>query len=65
MTMQGIVKFFNSTKGFGYITPTDGGKDIFFRKSEELSSPQKGDTVEFEVYQGEKGPYATNVRVLN
>ena len=63
--MQGTVKFFNSTKGFGFIKPTDGGKDIFFRKSEELSSPQKGDTVEFEVHQGEKNPYATNVRILN
>ena len=63
--MQGTIKFFNSTKGFGFITPTDGSKDIFVRQREELSSLKKGDKVEFEVFQGEEGPYATNVRVLN
>ena len=63
--MQGTVKFFNSNKGFGFISPTDGSKDIFVHQSEAPSSLKEGDTVEFEVAQGEKGPNATNVRVLN
>ncbi len=63
--MQGTVKFFNSTKGFGFISPTDGSKDIFVHKNDAPSSLKEGDTVEFEVAQGEKGPNATNVRVLN
>ena len=63
--MQGTVKFFNSTKGFGFITPTDGSKDIFVHQSETSSSLQEGDTVEFEVAQSEKGPNATNVRVVS
>ncbi|MCX4025908.1 cold-shock protein [Spartinivicinus marinus] len=59
----GRVKFFDSTKGFGFITP-DEGKDLFFHMSEiQGQEPRDGDKVEFEVGQGKKGPCAVNVRV--
>lgn len=59
----GTVKFFDSTKGFGFITPSEG-KDLFFHMSEiQGQEPRDGDKVEFEVGQGRKGPCAVNVRV--
>ncbi len=64
----GTVKWFNGDKGFGFITPDDGGKDLFVHHSEiqmggykSLNEAQK---VEFEVGQGQKGPCATNVKPL-
>lgn len=65
--MQGTVKWFNSTKGFGFITPSDGSKDVFLHKSEidGSGSVRDGDRVEFEVTQDAKGPKATNVRTLD
>ena len=64
--MQGVVKWFNQTKGFGFITPNDGGSDIFVHYSDIEGGGYKtlneGDPVEFETAQGEKGPKATNVR---
>ena len=62
--MEGTVKFFNETKGFGFITPTDGSKDIFVHKSEVSGSRREGDRVEFEVALGDKGPLAKNVQVV-
>jgi len=64
--MQGTVKWFNPTKKFGFITPSDGGKDLFVHHSEIQDSGElrDGDKVEFEVAQEEKGPRATNVRVV-
>ena len=64
--MEGTVKFFDATKGFGFITPSDGGKDVFVHKTgvEGSRTLQDGDRVEFEVAQDQKGPKATNVQVL-
>lgn len=60
----GTVKFFNQTKGFGFITPEDGGKDLFVHVTalEEGLSINDGDKVEFEVGEGKKGPCAVNVK---
>lgn len=59
----GTVKFFNASKGFGFITQ-DGGSDLFFHVSEiKGQEPRDGDKVEFEVGTGKKGPCAVNVKV--
>jgi CspA family cold shock protein len=62
----GTVKWFNDAKGFGFITPEDGGKDLFVHFSAiqggGFKSLKEGDKVQFEVGQGAKGPNATNVR---
>ena len=63
--MEGNVKWFNAAKGWGFITPTDGGKDIFFHGSEAPNPLRDGDRVEFEVVEGDKGPKATNVQVVS
>ena len=64
--MQGKVKWFNESKGFGFITPDDGGKDLFCHQSEiqmeGFRTLAEGQTVEFTVEQGPKGPSATGVR---
>ena len=61
----GTVKWFNEQKGFGFITPDDGGDDLFVHHSEVRTagraSLDEGQKVEFEVGQGKKGPCATNV----
>ena len=57
----GTVKFFNATKGFGFITQEEGD-DLFFHFSEiQGQEPRDGDKVEFEVGQGQKGPCANKV----
>jgi CspA family cold shock protein len=62
---KGTVKFFNGSKGFGFITPEEG-KEIFFHISEvQGMEPRDGDKVEFEIGQGQKGPCATGVKVIN
>ena len=64
----GTVKWFDAGKGYGFITPDDGGKDLFVHHSEIQSSGYKtlndGQKVEFEVGQGQKGPCATKVVAL-
>jgi len=67
--MRGTVKWFNDTKGFGFITPSDGSADVFVHhtsiESEGYRSLNEGDEVEFEITDGEKGPKATNVRQVS
>ena len=66
---QGTVKWFNADKGYGFITPNDGGKDLFVHHSEikvsGFATLDEGEQVEYEVGQGQKGPCANNVHRLN
>lgn len=68
MTVQtGTVKWFNDSKGFGFIAPDDGGKDLFAHVSQIQSgggyrSLSENQRVQFEVTQGQKGPQASNIR---
>ena len=58
---SGTVKFFNTEKGFGFITPDEGGKDLFVHKTGTSQPIYEGDKVSFEVEQSPKGPNAVNV----
>ena len=58
----GTVKFFNEEKGFGFIKPDNGGKDLFVHATGIENGPiTEGDTVEFEIGEGRKGPCAVKV----
>jgi CspA family cold shock protein len=65
MRTIGTVKWFNDTKGFGFITPEDGSKDCFVHHSaiqaQGFKTLTEGEQVEFDVVQGQKGPAAENV----
>ncbi len=65
---QGTVKWFNSEKGFGFIAPDDGSKDVFVHHSAVIAtgyrSLDENQRVEFDTVQGQKGPQAENVRGL-
>jgi cold shock protein len=65
MRTVGTVKWFNDQKGFGFITPDDGGKDCFVHhtaiQADGFRSLAEGDKVEFTITQGAKGPAAENV----
>ena len=65
---QGTVKWFNSEKGFGFIAPVDGGKDLFVHhtsiQTRGFRTLDEGQQVEFEVEQGDKGLQAVNVTAL-
>ncbi len=61
---KGTVKFFNDAKGFGFITPEDGGKDVFVHANGLIHEIREGDKVSYDVEEGRKGPNAVEVRVL-
>lgn len=62
---SGTVKWFSNDKGYGFITPDDGGNDLFVHhseiKSEGYASLQDGQKVQYEIGEGKKGPCAVNV----
>jgi CspA family cold shock protein len=60
---QGTVKFFNETKGFGFITPADGGSEIFVHSSGLIDNIRENNVVNFDVEEGRKGPNAVNVKI--
>tara|TARA_B100000900_G_scaffold248161_1_gene211176 strand:+ start:66 stop:308 length:243 start_codon:yes stop_codon:yes gene_type:complete len=60
---NGTVKFFNNTKGFGFITPDEGGKDVFVHQTGLTEEIREGDKVSYDVQDGQKGLNAVNVKV--
>ncbi len=62
---EGTVKFFNRSKGFGFITPSDSGDDIFVHQSGLIDEINENDKVKFDVEQGKKGLNAVNVQVID
>ncbi|MEW5560557.1 cold shock domain-containing protein [Enterobacter asburiae] len=63
--VKGLVKWFNEDKGFGFISPLDGSKDVFVHFSalhgDNFKTLFEGQKVEFAIHGGDKGPAATNV----
>ena len=64
MKEKGTVKFFNVSKGFGFITPSNGGQDVFVHSTGLIDQIRENDKVEFEVENGKKGLNAVNVKVI-
>ena len=65
MSINGKVKWFNSTKGYGFIAPDDNTKDVFVHSSAAQAANielREGDAITFEVEQGQKGPSAVNLQ---
>ena len=60
---EGIVKFFNTLKGFGFISPVQGGEDVFVHSSGLFDEIREDDRVIFDIAQGKKGLNAVNVRI--
>lgn len=63
--MTGTVKFFNESKGFGFISEEGSGKDHFVHSSGLVDEIREGDTVEFELAEGRKGMNAVDVKVVS
>ena len=62
---EGKVKFFNRSKGFGFIEPTDGGQDVFVHQNGLIDEINENDKVQFDVEQGRKGLNAVNVQIID
>jgi len=60
---EGTVKFFNEEKGFGFITPNNGGDEVFVHASGLSESIRQDDAVRYDIEEGRKGPNAVNVVV--
>jgi CspA family cold shock protein len=61
---EGTVKFYNATKGFGFIVPADGGEDVFVHQSGLIDEIRENDKVRYSVENGKKGLNAVEVQVL-
>jgi CspA family cold shock protein len=61
---NGTVKFFNNSKGFGFITPEDGSKDVFVHKNGLIDEINEGDKVSYDAEESPKGMNALNVKVI-
>ncbi len=61
---NGTVKFFNRSKGFGFITPDEGNKDIFVHQNGLVDEINEGDKVSYDVEEGPKGLNALNVKII-
>jgi CspA family cold shock protein len=62
---EGIVKFFNNAKGFGFIKPSDSSEDIFVHESGLVDDIRENDKVKFDVEMGKKGMNAVNVELID
>lgn len=60
---QGTVKFFNEAKGFGFITPSNGGSEIFVHSTGLIDNVRENSAVSYDVEEGRKGPNAVNVKI--
>ena len=61
---EGTVKFFNTTKGFGFITPADHSADVFVHFSGLVDEVRENDRVQYDLIEGKKGINAVNVKVI-
>ncbi len=64
MQKEGTVKFFNETKGFGFIVPADGTEDVFVHSTGLIDQVRENDKVQYDVERGKKGLNAVNVKVV-